>query len=204
MGRMTEHGPEIRFTGDELWERIERAVERVRDRLERVTRALDTAGVPYAVIGGNAVQLWVAQVDESVVRNTKDVDIVLRRDDLERATEALAASGFRYEEVSGVSMFMDGPDAGVRDAVHVVFAGELVRADDPDAVPQINDCTRIRDMWTLPFEDLVRMKLISYRLKDRVHLLDMLEVGLIDGTWPGRFDAPLRDRLQRIVDDPRG
>jgi len=204
MGPMTENGPNIRFTGDELWERIERAVARVRDRLERVTRSLDAAGVPYAVIGGNAVQLWVAQVDESVVRNTKDVDIILRRDQLDRATDALAASGFRYQEVNGVSMFMDGPEAGVRDAVHVVFAGERVRPDDAEAVPDIDDCTRIRDMATLPFEDLVRMKLTSYRLKDRVHLLDMLEVGLIDGSWPGRFDPPLRDRLQRIVDNPDG
>lgn len=194
----------VRFTGDELWKRIERAVERVRDRLERVTHALDAANVPYAVVGGNAVQLWVAQVDESVVRNTKDVDIILRRDLLARAIEVLEGAGFHYQDVAGVSMFMDGPDAGVRDAVHVVFAGERVRQDYPEAVPQIDDCTRIRDMATLPLEDLVRMKLTSYRLKDRVHLLDMLEVGLVDATWPGRFDAPLRDRLQQLVDDPDG
>ncbi len=194
----------MRFTGDELWQRIERAVERVRDRLERVTRALDAVGVPYAVVGGNAVQFWVAQVDESVVRNTNDVDIILRRHHLDSAIEALERSGFHYQDVAGVSMFMDGPDAGVRDAVHVVFAGERVRPDYPDVVPDLDHCTRIRDIATLPLEDLVRMKLTSYRLKDRVHLLDMLEVGLIDGTWPGRFDPPLRDRLQQLVDDPDG
>jgi hypothetical protein len=68
---------EVRFTGDALWERIERAVEKVKQRSRRVTRALNAAGIPYAVIGGNAVQHWVAQVDESVVRNTRDVDIIL-------------------------------------------------------------------------------------------------------------------------------
>jgi hypothetical protein len=47
------------------------AVEIVKERLRRVTRALNLAQIPYAVIGGNAVQHWVAQVDESVVRNTR-------------------------------------------------------------------------------------------------------------------------------------
>src|SRR5829696_5008557 len=76
---------DIKYVGDELWARIERAVEVVKDRLRRVTQALKAAEIPYAVIGGNAVQHWVAQVDESVVRNTRDVDIILRRSDLQRA-----------------------------------------------------------------------------------------------------------------------
>ena len=79
----------VKYTGDVLWERIERAVEIVKDRLRRVTQALNAAEIPYAVIGGNAVQFWVAQVDESVVRNTRDVDIILNRSDLPRAIEVL-------------------------------------------------------------------------------------------------------------------
>jgi hypothetical protein len=66
-------------------DRLERAVEKVRERLLRSTAALEAAGVPYAVIGGNAVMAWVEQVDEAAVRFTQDVDLVLRRDDLERA-----------------------------------------------------------------------------------------------------------------------
>ena len=76
---------QIRYTGDALWERIERAVEKVKERLRRVTQSLDAASIPYAVVGGNAVQIWVAQVDESVVRNTRDVDIILNRGQLEEA-----------------------------------------------------------------------------------------------------------------------
>lgn len=51
---------EIKYTGDALWERIERAVEKVKDRLRRVTRALNAADIPYAVVGDNAVQNWVS------------------------------------------------------------------------------------------------------------------------------------------------
>ena len=130
----------IRYTGDGLWERIERAVDKVKDRLARVTAALDKAGIPYAVVGGNAVQIWVAQVDESAVRNTRDVDIVLNRGDLEAAVAALAAFGFIFRRSAGVTMFLDGPGAKARDAVHVVFAGEKVREEYPEEVPALDNC----------------------------------------------------------------
>ena len=58
------------------------AVNRVERLLRKVAGALDAAGVPYAVVGGNAVAAWVMTVDEGAVRATKDVDILLRRADL--------------------------------------------------------------------------------------------------------------------------
>lgn len=195
---------QIKYTGDALWERIERAVEKVKERLRRVTRALNAAEVPYAVIGGNAVQHWVAQVDESVVRNTRDVDIILNDSDLDRAISALEQEGFIYRHSAGVSMFLDGPSAKARDAVHVIFAGTKVREDYPEPVPDIDEYELIEDVRTLPLEKLVRLKLTSYRLKDRVHLLDMLSIGIVDETWLDRFSPELRRRLQELIDNPDG
>jgi hypothetical protein len=51
---------------------------------------------------------------------------------------------------------------------------------------------------------LVRMKLIAFRLKDRVHLLDLIGVGLIDASWPARFPPELGSRLQELLDNPEG
>ncbi len=195
---------EIKYTGDALWERIERALEKVKDRLRRVVRALNSAGIPYAVIGGNAVQHWVAQVDESVVRNTRDVDIILNESDLDRAIPALEAAGFIYRRSAGVSMFLDGPDAKARDAVHVVFAGRKVREEYPEPVPEIDHYELMNEARTLPFEQLVRMKLISYRRKDQVHLLDMISVGLLDDSWLERLSPELRMRLSELLNDPDG
>jgi hypothetical protein len=48
------------------------------------------------------------------------------------------------------------------------------------------------------------MKLTSYRLKDQVHLQDMVQVGLIDETWPSRFEGELAERLKRILENPEG
>ncbi|MCA9264486.1 MAG: hypothetical protein KDA60_11580, partial [Planctomycetales bacterium] len=193
---------EIKHTGDTLWERIERAVEKVKERLRRVTSALNEARIPYAVIGGNAVQLWVAQVDETAVRNTRDVDIVLNRTDLDAARGALGLVGFVFHEVSGVPMFLDGPQGTPRDAVHVVFAGEKVRPEHLEPAPDLGQIELIKSLRTLAFPELVRMKLISYRLKDRVHLLDMISVGLIDETWLGRFSPALQTRLKELLDNP--
>ncbi len=195
---------EVKYTGDALWERIERAVERVKDRLHRVTRVLNASGIPYAVVGGNAVQYWVAQVDESVVRNTRDVDIILRESDLAAAIVALEAEGFIYRHSAGVSMFLDGPDAKARDAVHVVFAGKKVRSDYPEAVPEIDEFELFDDVRTLPLESLVRMKLTSFRRKDQVHLLDMASVGLIDESWLDGLPPELRSRLEELLSDPDG
>src|ERR1700752_4499161 len=111
------------------WERMIRAVEKVRERLLRASSALEKAGIPYAVVGGNAVASWGSAVDEAAVRNTQDVDLLLRRSDLEAATAALAQVGFVHRHVAGIDLFLDGPKAKARDAVHIVFAGEKVRPE---------------------------------------------------------------------------
>ncbi|MCA9239519.1 MAG: hypothetical protein KDA37_04940, partial [Planctomycetales bacterium] len=69
--------------GEELLERMVKAVEMVRERLRRSTAALDAAGVPYAVIGGNAVAAWVSTVDPGAARNTVDVDLMINRGDFD-------------------------------------------------------------------------------------------------------------------------
>ena len=72
----------------DILDRMERAVAKVRERLLRATAALNEIAIPYAVVGGNAVASWVATVDEAAVRNTQDVDIMIRRADFAAARYA--------------------------------------------------------------------------------------------------------------------
>jgi hypothetical protein len=185
-------------------EKMVRAVEKVRDRLLRAAAALEQAGVPYAVIGGTAVAAWVSRVDEAAVRNTQDVDILIRRADLPAATEAMTRAGFSFRHVRGIDMFLDGPGAKARDAVHVLFASERVRPNDPVPAPDVSETEPNPQFRMLALEALVRMKLTAYRRKDQVHLLDMIDVGLIDSTWPQRFPSELAARLQHLLDTPEG
>ena len=99
-------------------------------------------------------------------------------------------------------MFVDGPDGTPRDAVYVIFAGEKARPEYSEAAPSVDRFELIKSMRTLEFPELVRMKLISHRLKDRVHLQDMISVGLIDETWLERFSPELRLRLKELLDNP--
>jgi hypothetical protein len=188
--------------GSVSWERMIRAVEKVRQRLDRAVVALKQAGIPYAVAGGNAVAAWVSRVDEAAVRTTQDVDILLRREDLERAKSALSNAGFVFRHVKSIDMFLDGPNAKARDAIHVVFAGEKVKSDSLVPSPDVTDVDSTGPFVIVDLEPLVTMKLTSYRLKDRVHLLDMINIGLIDNSWPARFPPELADRLQTLLDNP--
>ncbi|MBC8109296.1 MAG: nucleotidyltransferase family protein [Anaerolineae bacterium] len=180
------------------------AVERVRQRLLRAAAALEAAQIPYAVVGGNAVAAWVATVDPSAVRNTQDVDILLRRADLEAAKVAMQAAGFIHRHVAAMDIFLDGPNARARDAVHVVLAGEKVRTEYAAAAPDVTDAEKPDQFRVLTLESLVKMKLTSFRRKAQVHLQDMLEVGLIDQSWVSRFPRELGSRLQQLIDTPEG
>lgn len=180
------------------------AVEKVRDRLRRTVLALKGAGIPYAVIGGNAVAAWVGEVDEAAVRNTQEVDILLRRADLERATAAMTAAGFLYRHSSGIDTFLDGAGAKARDAVHVIFAGEKVQKEYDAPAPDVDESRATPLARVLSLDALVRMKLTSFRDKDRTHLRDFIDVGLIDASWVARLPAELGARLQQLLDTPDG
>src|SRR5271154_3837647 len=92
--------------GLQSWERTLRAVELVRQRLLRATAALEAAGVAYAVIGGNAVAAWVGRIDESAVRFTQDVDLLILRSDLDSVKAALETAGFIYRHVASIDLFL--------------------------------------------------------------------------------------------------
>jgi hypothetical protein len=189
----------------DILERMVLAVEKVRRRLLRAAAALDGAGVPYAVAGGNAVAAWVARVDEAAVRNTQDVDILIERAELDRARAAMEAAGFVFRHVAGIDLFLDGPDAKARDAVHLVFAGEKVRPDYPLPAPSTSESEQLAaGLRVVALDALVRMKLTSFRLKDRVHLLDMLSVGLIGPETLDRLPPLLAARLGELLENPEG
>jgi hypothetical protein len=186
------------------WQRMIEAVQAVRDRALRATAALEKAGIPYAMAGGNAVAAWVARVDRAAVRNTQDVDILVRRSDLPAITTALEAAGFVRATVMDVVCFIDGPNGSPRDAVHLLFAAEKVRESYPLPTADVTECVPADDYAVVTLEALVRMKLNSFRRKDQTHLLDMLALGLIDASWLPRLVPEHAARLQQLIDDPDG
>ena len=282
-------------------ERVVSAVEKVRQRLLRAAAALRAAHVPYAIVGGNAVALWVSRVDEAAVRNTQDVDILIRREDFDAARAALERTGFTYRHLAargetpaafgrrcipapphrarktrgggpgadcvappsnipdiaphraqdarwgpravvvaplrrgphgadcapwggtsgrlaalgatpdfhhgppaGTDMFLDGPVAKPRDAVHVVFANEKVKAHEPLPNPDVSEAEEADLFRVISLEALVRIKLTAFRDKDRTHLRDLIDVGLVGADWLPRLPPSLVGRLRQLLDTPEG
>ncbi len=186
------------------WERMVRAVEQVRERCARAVRALEAGGVPYAVVGGHAVANWVASIDEGAVRNTRDVDILIRRADLAAARAAMEAVGFVFGNTFGVDFFIDGPTGKPSEGVHLLYSGEPVKETDPVPTPDLTETIRGREFQLVNLEALIRMKLVSYRDKDKTHIRDMIGVGLIDASWPAKYPPPLDERLREILATPDG
>ena len=185
---------------DFSWERMIAAVDAVRERARRVAAALDRAGIQHVLVGGHAIAAWVARVDAEAVRNTKDVDLLVRREDFERVVEAAQSAGFVHQNVTGVDLFLDGPEGSVRSAVHIVFAREKVRPDYLIPAPDVTESEAGPEFTVATLDALVRMKLTSFRLKDKVHLIDLLDVGLIDENWCGRVPPELAGRLRELIE----
>ncbi len=193
---------EFAITGEELWNRMERAVEKVNERLRKTVGILEAAKVPYAVIGGHAVRAWVAQVDEAAQRTTRDVNILVRPTDLPALISAMTAAGFHHRNTSGLDMFVEHPEASARDAVHVLLVGNIERGGEPN--PDIEPAATANDFQTVTLETLVRMKLNAFRDKDRVHLRDMISLGMIDTSWLDKYPQHLKLRLEELLNDPDG
>lgn len=188
----------------DILERMARAVNKVQERLHKAAQALEVGNVPYAVIGGNAVAAWVAKVDEGAVRTTRDVDILIRRDDLDAAKAAMDKAGFEYAFTYGVHLFIERPNGKPSEGVHLLFAGETVKPTDPVSAPELSESERGTAFQVIGLEALVRMKLVANRDKDRTHLRDLIALGLVDATWPDKFPEVLAERLRQILANPDG
>ncbi len=175
------------------------AVDRVEKRLRRVTAALDEAGIKYAVIGGNAVAAWVSRVDPDATRTTKDVDLLVNRHDLDRITGVMRELGFQREDLRRLILFVDAREPSRRSGVRLVWANELIRPSYTCAAPSVDESVRDPQGFNvIDLPALVRMKLTSFRDIDRVHIADMLSVGLIDETIKSGLPDDLRQRLNEI------
>jgi hypothetical protein len=188
--------------GVEILDRMERAVAKVRERLLRATAALNQIGVPYAVVGGNAVASWVATVDEGAIRNTRDIDLLVRRSDLPAITTALEQVGFVRDELLDIVMFRDGAEGKPSEAIHLLFAGEKTRPDHLLPAPEIQTVKDPANFPVIALETLLVMKLMSNRRKDQVHVQDLIGVRLVDASLLPKLPPELAARLKQILDTP--
>jgi hypothetical protein len=173
-------------------------LEQLFDRIQQLHLMLKDAGVPYRIVGGMAVFIHVSERDPLRARLTSDVDAAIDRRHLPVVIEAAQKVGWVYRHAAGIDMLVDAVEPKARSAVHLVFLNEKVRPEYPDSVPASPPAQTREGILLAPVADLVRMKLTSFRLKDRVHIQDLDAVGLIDSEIEAQLPDVLRDRLTEI------
>lgn len=169
--------------------------------LHKITDALTAEDIPYELIGGLAVLVHVEEADPEHATLTRDVDLMVNRVDLERIKDAAAKREFRFRHTAGVDMLLYGPTESARNAVHLIFSGERVRLTQATPNPPIQPVQKQiqgKEVMVIPVADLVRMKLSSYRDKDRVHVRSMDAAGLITVDIEKTLSHELASRLSHV------
>jgi len=172
--------------------------ERVKDLFNlagRVEEAFAVAGIDYRVVGGLATYLYVEEAESDAGRLTKDIDIAVRREDLQKIAQSAEGVGLQYRHVAGVDMLVQRGEPSARRAVHMIFTGEKVRPEYTEPVPELGNARVVKGIRLVPLENLVRMKLTSFRAKDEAHINDLDEVGLITPEIESGLADVLRQRL---------
>ncbi len=177
---------------------FEERVEKLFDLAGLVEKIFSSAGLEYRIVGGLAAYLYVEEREPDAGRLTKDIDIAVRRQDLEKITKAAEPFGLQYRHVGGVDMLVRAGTPSARRAVHLVFSGEKVRPDYPEATPELGPSRMVKGLRLIPLPDLLRMKLTSFRARDEAHLKDLDEAGLITPAMETALPPVLADRLRKV------
>lgn len=177
---------------------FETRVQQLFTLAEVVEHAFASAGLEYRVVGGLAAYLYVEEREPDAGRLTKDIDITVRRADLDAIARAVEPFGLVYRHVAGVDMLVQAGQPSARRAVHMIFSGEKVRPDYSEPVPEIGPCRVLQGVRLVLAADLIRMKLTSFRLKDEMHLKDLDEAGVITPEIEATLSALQQDRLQQV------
>ena len=168
--------------------------------LHKVADMFSAEGIPYEIIGGMAVAAHLERVDRDQVMLTRDVDLMIDRSDFETVKEAAPRHGFHYRHAAGLDMLLHGDEKKAIRGVHLLFTSEKVKSDQTPNPPLAPERIRLygKDVSIVPVADLVRMKLNSYRDKDRVHVRALDAVGLITPDVERALPADLHSRLEHI------
>jgi hypothetical protein len=152
--------------------------------IEDVARLLSTARVPYALIGGHAVNVLLEP------RFTADIDVTVAADPavLQRLHDVLLAAGFRLDREHGADA-PSGPDflRYVDDGGTVLELQAAKTALQRSTIARAHEHAGVR---VATAEDLVVFKAIANRPKDQIDLLGLLSLPGLDDAY---IDAQARD-----------
>lgn len=168
---------------------VHRALERLVDRLTELE-------IPYAIVGALSLNAYGYQ------RTTSDVDVLLRREDLESFKRAHLGRGYA-EKVPG--------GKGLRDASQNVDIDVLLTGDYPGdgkekpvAFPDpASAAVRGERFALLPLSTLIELKLASgmtapHRLRDLADVIELVRVNRVEESFAESLHPYVRAKFREL------
>jgi hypothetical protein len=165
--------------------------------LKRLTQALEAESIPYAIVGGMALNLL------GYARETVDVDILLTPQGLERFRERLVGRGYIPAFSGAAKSFLDA-QTGVK--VEALVSGEYPGDGKPKPVvfPAPESASMERDGYrVITLEKLIELKLASgmtapHRLRDLADVQDLISLLDLPLELAEGLDDSVRDEYRRL------
>lgn len=173
--------------------------------LFKLTALLEADGLPYAIIGGLALNEYGFR------RATVDVDLVMREQDLQEFKRRHLGRGYE-ERVPGTGKLMDA-ELGVQ--IDVLSSGRFPGDDKPKPIsfPDPSKVALRGDNFALlPLPTFLELKLASgmvapHRAKDLVDVQELIKSAALPATFADQLDPWVRDKFLELwnlaqVEDP--
>jgi len=170
---------------------------KIHQTLKRLAEALSEEAIPYAIIGGMALNLL------GVTRETMDVNILLTPEGLERFRERLVGRGYVPAFAGALKSFRD---AQTQVKVETLTTGEYPGDGKPKPVvfPDPAVASIERDGYrVITLEKLIELKLASgmtapHRLRDLADAQDLISALDLPLALGERLDESVRGEYQRL------
>lgn len=164
----------------------------VEDGLAALRKLLAEVQVPYALVDG------VAVIHHGYVRATRDLDLLLAREDFARLVPQLAAPGFEHSATNRLRHLESGVDVDLR------FAGDPRPRPGAPPYPTPRDLGRSpREGDVVDLPGLVDLKLVAGRHQDLADVVALLkpldETGYLE--LEAALGPELRGQLYRLRRD---
>ena len=165
--------------------------------LKRLAQALEAESIPYAIIGGMALNLL------GYTRETVDVDILLTPEGLERFRERLVGRGYVPAFNGATKSFLD---AETRVKIETLITGEYPGDGKPKPVsfPAPESVSAERDGYrVITLEKLIELKLASgltapHRLRDLADVQDLISLLGLPLELEEQLDESVRNEYRRL------
>jgi hypothetical protein len=167
----------------------------------RCHAALAAAKIPHAVVGGVAVCLHGYQ------RNTVDLDLLVRKEDMPRIRQALTTADFYWDEIDAVFRRRGGSAIRFRWTLEPAGNGSKV------SFPDLEDTGAVTEIEGLPV--LTLAKLIESKIacaegnlrrthKDLADVVELIAVNKLSSSFARYLHKSLRPTFRELADRARG